>query len=115
MGRYSRRCKSLGKQDIQQLFRKNDRAVDDVLLVLSRKNQLDSSRLGLAISKKHITRAVGRNRVKRLVRESFMQHQPFSSPQDVIVLSRPGLARRSNQQIFGSLARLWQQINRKSG
>lgn len=114
MGHYSRRHISLGKQDFQRVFQNNKRFAESGLLVLSRKNQLDRSRLGLAVSKKHMARAVDRNRVKRLVRQSFIQHQPFPMAWDVVVVSCSGLSRQTNQQIFSSLEKLWNRTIRGS-
>lgn len=41
------------------------------LLLLARRNNLPTHRLGLAIAKKHIPTAVGRNALKRRIREYF--------------------------------------------
>jgi ribonuclease P protein component len=76
--------------------------------VLSRKNGTDRARLGLAIAKKHCRRATGRNRLKRLVRESFRQHAAELEGLDIVVLGQPGTSRADNKAIFSSLARHWQ-------
>ena len=82
-----------------------------MLLVLARPNGLERSRLGLAIAKKHTPRAVQRNRIKRIVRESFMLNQPFSRPVDTVVLNRPGISQQNNQKLFQSLENQWKNIN----
>jgi ribonuclease P protein component len=76
--------------------------------VLSRGNEMDRARLGLAISKKHCRRATGRNRLKRLVRESFRQHAAELKGLDIVVLGQPGASRADNKEIFSSLAGHWQ-------
>ena len=43
------------------------------LLLLALPNNSGQSRLGLVLGKKNIPTAVGRNRVKRVVRETFRQ------------------------------------------
>ena len=60
-----------------RVFKQALRSRDPLFTVLCRCNNSDLARLGLAISKKHCRRAVGRNRIKRIVRESFRQHQDF--------------------------------------
>src|SRR5690554_648864 len=45
------------------------------LLVLASANQQDNPRIGFVFSKKNIKLAVDRNRVKRIIRESFRQQQ----------------------------------------
>lgn len=101
------------KSDFRQVFEKNLKSVDAMLTVLARPNGLDRSRLGLAISKKHAPRAVDRNRIKRIVRESFMHHQPFDTAVDAVILNRSGSQMKSNQLVFESLERHWYKINQK--
>ena len=54
--------------------------------------------------------AVPRNRIKRLIRESFRQHQEMLAGWDLVVLVRPGAAGRSNQQLFSALENHWRTI-----
>jgi ribonuclease P protein component len=53
-------------------------------VVLAAPNQLEHPRLGLIVPKKIIPTAVGRNRVKRLLREDFRLHQDHIAGLDVI-------------------------------
>lgn len=70
------------------------------------------ARLGLAISKKTFKRAVDRNRVKRLVRESFRHHLPDLPPVDVVILSHKELAGMDNAAIFQQLENLWRRVRK---
>lgn len=60
----------LNKNDFQNLRTGSRFFVSDVLVFYSKKNDLGHDRLGIAISKKY-GNSVKRNRIKRLVRESF--------------------------------------------
>ncbi len=80
--------------------------------MLCRGNDKDYARLGLAISKKHCRSATGRNRLKRIVRESFRQHQFELEGLDLVVMNQPGATRASNRQLFDSLASHWRRLNR---
>ena len=62
------------------------------LLILACVNQLEHPRLGLVIAKKNIRKAIGRNRVKRHIREIFRLNQDKFGSLDIIVLVRKGLA-----------------------
>jgi len=84
--------------------------VDQRLTVLARQNELGCARLGLAISKRTVKTAVGRNRVKRLVRESFRQHQQFLTGLDIVVLSRNAAPQASNSELASALQTHWQRI-----
>lgn len=70
-------------------------------------------RLGLVIAKKNIKLAVGRNRVKRLIRESFRSRQHQLPAIDAIVLARKGLDQLNNGDIDKILDKLWQKLQTK--
>lgn len=63
--------------------------------------------MGLAIGKKHCKLATGRNRLKRIVRESFRQHRRQLAGLDIVVLNQPAAAAASNRALFDSLALHW--------
>jgi ribonuclease P protein component len=78
--------------------------------VLYRPNGGDQPRLGLAISKKHCRQATSRNRLKRVIRESFRHHREVIGGLDVVVMNQPGTAVAGNAALFESLDRHWQRI-----
>ena len=84
------------------------------LLFLARPNQLPHARLGLVIAKKHVRKAVARNRVKRIVRETFRQQQSALAGLDIVVLARKGLDTLDKPQLHLSCQQLWQQLQRKA-
>lgn len=55
-----------------------------MLDVFAAPNSLDYSRLGMIVPKKLLAKAVARNRVKRLLREWFRQHQENLAGLDII-------------------------------
>ena len=71
------------------------------------------SRLGIIVARKHVRRAIDRNRIKRLVRESFRHRQHEIPDLDVIVLARPGIGTLDNQQLYQQLDRLWGKLSRQ--
>lgn len=81
--------------------------------MLSKPNGIDRARLGLAISKKHCRSAAGRNRLKRLVRESFRRHQEALAGRDMVVMANAEAAGVANPTLFESLERHWQRIRRR--
>ena len=93
-----------------RVFKKARRSRDDVFTVLARSNDQGAARLGLAISKKHCKLAVQRNRIKRVVRESFRAH-PAGLPRiDIVVLNQPTTHRAGNRKLYDSLAKHWQTL-----
>ena len=77
--------------------------------VLYRPNGKSRPRLGLAIGKRNCRRATGRNRLKRVIRESFRRHQVTLGGLDVVVINQPAATDAPNQALFDSLARHWMQ------
>ena len=92
-----------------RVFAKARRSRDQCFTVLCRDNDVEIARLGLAISKKNCRAATGRNRLKRIVRESFRSNQALLKGLDVVVINQPAARNRSNRQIFDSLHGHWQQ------
>lgn len=89
---------------------------DDCFKVLARRNGATGSRLGLAVSRKVDRRAVERNRLKRLVRESFRSHVlggQDTVPADFIVLPRRAAVGLPNARLRERLARHWDRLNRR--
>ena len=81
--------------------------MDSFFLVLASVNGEQPARLGLALAKKCAVRAVDRNRIKRIVRESFRHHRLELNGIDYVVLCRRKAVMASNQALFGSLAQHW--------
>jgi ribonuclease P protein component len=95
------------------VFRRNIRSADALFTVLVRPGDGRHPRLGLAISVRAAGGAVARNRIKRLVRESFRQRQGLMPAVDIVVMARPGIAARNNAEIGASLERHWERITQR--
>ncbi|MBI2802399.1 MAG: ribonuclease P protein component [Gammaproteobacteria bacterium] len=77
---------------------------------LYRTSETLTPRLGIAVSKRMVPRAVDRNRIKRIIRESFRLHvQPAVVPLDVVVYVKPSARTTPNQVLFVSLIEFWTQ------
>jgi ribonuclease P protein component len=90
-----------------RVFQKATRSRDKLFTVLCIGNEEGAPRLGLAISKKFCRRATARNRIKRLIRESFRQHQVSLAGLDIVVINQPAAASANNYQIVDSLEAHW--------
>jgi ribonuclease P protein component len=67
-------------------------------------------RLGMAVSTRAAGHAVNRNRLRRLIRESFRMHRESMPAVDVLVTARSAAARAANAEVFRKLAELWRTI-----
>ncbi len=109
--RYPRSYRLLTAPQYQRVFRHCEVKFNDrFITVLAVANGMGHARLGTAISIKASGNAVERNRIKRLLRESFRLHRDILGGYDLVVLVRPGISSRSNQQILKALDTHWHKI-----
>ncbi len=73
-------------------------------------NGTDSARLGLSIAVRALGGAVRRNRVRRLIRESFRLHRRALPALDIIVSARAPARAASAVELRGACERLWRKI-----
>ncbi|HET8704965.1 MAG TPA: ribonuclease P protein component [Pseudomonadales bacterium] len=108
---FSRALRLLTPRDYKRVFDNTRfRASKPTLLVLAQPNDLPNGRLGLVIAKKHVKKAVQRNQVKRIIRESFRQHQAALEGLDFVVLARPGLAKVETLELRTMIDELWARV-----
>lgn len=103
----------LQPSEFKQVFKQASRSVDQGFRILARPNELHHHRLGMAVSKKACPKAVGRNRIKRIVRESFRTQiagQTTDAALDFVVLPTARAADLSNKDLGASLQIHWQKL-----
>ena len=91
----------LDGEDYQRVYRRASRSSDSILTVSWRARPTNEAgaRLGLAISKKCARRSVDRQRIKRIVRESFRLVRFTLPAVDIIVSCRNKAAGCTNDQL----------------
>ena len=92
------------------MFRSGFRSADPCFSVYAHLNGMTDTRLGIAVARKAVAAAVGRNRIKRQVRESFRLHRAALPGLDVVVQAKPAAAAASNAGIRASLEWHWQEL-----
>ena len=109
--RFEKHNRLLDAAAFGRVFERASRSRDRLFTVLCRPNGQETARLGLAISKKQCRKAVARNRLKRIVRESFRQQQQALAGLDVVVLNQRAAAEADNTTLQVSLRRHWQRLD----
>ena len=94
----------------RRVFQKARRSQDRYFTVLHRDNDAGEARLGFAVAKKVLSRAVRRNRVRRICRESFRHQREHLPALDIIILARSGAKTASNSEMFASLDTHWARL-----
>lgn len=105
---FHRTRRLLTKNDYNDVFNQAKKVVTSDFVVLYRSNAVGHARLGLALSKKAIAKAHDRNRVKRLLRETFRTR--CLPAIDIVVLAKRGLANIENSLIINKLDTLWDKL-----
>ncbi|HUF72161.1 MAG TPA: ribonuclease P protein component [Gammaproteobacteria bacterium] len=99
-------------KDYSRVFGGADRSSDRFFTVLARLNGLSEARLGLAIARRVAPRAIDRNRLRRLARESF--RQLTLAPLDYVVMARKDALDAPNPAIRDSLDRHFVRLSERA-
>ena len=115
--RLPRSAKLLDTPSFDRVFAAPRRSSDGFFTVLGREPPADgttacSARLGLAIAKRCAPRAVDRNRIKRVIRESFRHARSSLQPMDLVVLCRRTAVEADNAILSASLTKHWKRFQK---
>ena len=103
----------LVKKDFDFVFDNPKKTRDPNFTVLYRKNTKNYPRLGLIISKKNCKHANKRNRLKRIIRESFRRNISKLKGHDIVVLNKHTTYNNETHVLTESLMRHWIKISRE--
>jgi ribonuclease P protein component len=109
---YSRLSRLTTPAQYQRVFSGAQRSGDRYFTVLYRSNDGDTARLGFAVAKKRIRKAVGRNRIRRLARESFRHECRTLGGIDIIIMARAAAEAASNADLYASLEQHWDRVRK---
>lgn len=111
---FSRESRLRTSADFKQVFDTTDIKVSSrQLLILAKVNKLGRARLGLVVAKKTIRTAVGRNRAKRHIRETFRLQRDGMGGLDVVVLVRKGFSDLNDRDLNLLLNQQLQRLKRR--
>ena len=105
--RFPRRARVRTRVEYTRVF-DDGRRVSHPLLSLHWCADAHSPRLGLAVSRKVDPNAVGRNRIKRVLREQFRAMRLHLADGDYVVVARPAAAAAQSPELRAAFASLLQ-------
>lgn len=111
MFRFSRDYRLAKKQDFRSVFDKAAKISRKYLTALYIPNQFGHARLGVMISKQQVKQAVQRNRLRRVVRESFRQHQHTLRALDIVVIVRPEGLFLESKLLREAMSGIWSDLS----
>ncbi len=110
---YSREQRLLTPGDFKPVFANPVRAASPQLTLLAVPNALGHPRIGLTIAKKQVKKACQRNRIKRIVRDSFRLHQHDLPAVDIVVIGKKGVELLDNAALHKLVDKLWRKLSRR--
>lgn len=111
---YPRELRLLTPADFQHVFNSPPvKAVSQEFTLLAKPNQRAHPRLGITVGKKKVRRAVDRNQIKRIIRESYRLQQHKLAGFDIIVIAKPGVAKLDKKALRDLLDYLWRKLSRR--
>lgn len=102
MSNFSKAHRLKTKTEIDFVFSKAKKLGNQSFLLLYRENTLSNARLGIIIAKKKVPKAHDRNRLKRIIRETFRNTCNLRNV-DIIFLARLGLTNIDNATLSTDL------------
>ncbi|WP_075433634.1 ribonuclease P protein component [Buchnera aphidicola] len=104
---FSKKLRLLSNIAFQRCNDKKNKAHTTEFIRLVSLNHLNFPRLGISISKKNIKKSHERNRIKRLIRESFRLSQYTLVSMDFCIIVKKNVQLLTNNIIFSVLKKLW--------
>lgn len=111
--KFSSENRLLTKKAFEFVFEKPCTSRSPFFTILYRQNNLKHSRLGVVVSKRKVRKAVNRNYIKRLVRESFRHHVLELSGLDFVVIAKGNVLKDKRKDARNSLDKQWKGIGGK--
>lgn len=108
MNDFQKNKRLLTKTDYDGVFNQASKWVTSGFIFLFCENSGERSRLGLAISKKAVPKAHDRNRLKRILRETFRTRELAAV--DVIVLAKRGVDKVPNSVLIAQINKAWDKL-----
>ncbi len=107
---FSRELRLLTPTHFEFVFNNAIPSVSPQLTLLARYNSTQQPRIGITLSKKRVKHASQRNRIKRVIRESFRLQRHSLPNIDIVVVGKSGVDKLTNKELDTLLSKLWKKL-----
>jgi ribonuclease P protein component len=97
-------------KDFQRIYQHPKKFRGRFFTLLVRENTLDYPRLGVVITKKNVKLAVTRNRIKRMIKESFRRRIRDLKNIDIVIIVQREAPLITKDQLQTELEKQWQKL-----
>lgn len=108
--RFPRSHRLVTPSEYKSLFTQSKKTACRFLTMLYKQNNHLYGRLGIVVGKRVAKKAVSRNRIKRVIRESFRYQQDKLTGIDVVVIARQECDQLSKQKLREGIDKLWEKL-----
>ncbi|AAN53093.1 ribonuclease P protein component [Shewanella xiamenensis] len=110
---FTRELRLLTPAQFKSVFSNPIKASSAEITLLAIPNSEQHPRLGLTVAKRYVKRANQRNRIKRVIRDSFRLNQHNIPHLDIVVLVRNGVMEMENAELNKLIEKLWRKLSRR--
>lgn len=111
---FSHRQRLITKAEFNYVFEKPLKISQKHLTLLYKPNQVAFARIGVIVGKRVVNNAVARNRIRRIVRESFRFHQEKLTGWDIVIIARQQCDTLTKEKIREGIDYLWEKLLKHS-
>jgi len=112
---FSRAQRLAHKPQFDAVYQQGRRLSDPYFLILAKSNSQSLARLGLSVSARSVGNAVNRNRIKRIIRDSFRLNNAGLPAVDIVVNTRTAARSATNDELRKSLVQHWTNVVKRCG
>lgn len=98
------------KAEFKHIFDEPFKVNQKYLTVLYRPNLKDHARIGIIVGKRAVNSAVDRNRIRRVIRDSFRLNQEKLIGWDIVIIARQQCDTLSKEKIRKGINDLWERL-----
>lgn len=100
-------------RQFKRVFSRARRSSSTMFTLLRRENRVGYPRLGMVVAKRNARRAVDRNAVKRMIRESFRMRKARLAASDYVVILKRPVGTVPGDRLRQQLTGLWEECTER--
>lgn len=103
----------VSKSEFDRVFSESVKISQKHILALFKRNPDQHGRLGIVVGKRVAKKAISRNRIKRVIRESFRLHQKKLVGWDIVVVARQQIDSVDHFNLRKGVDELWERLTKQ--